>query len=227
MRRPLLFLVEVIRGTSWPSRTRNSQSTRASGRAREGAWGALGGALGVPGGALGGPWGSYLLPRKCPPERLGGHLLSSASLEGPWGLPGGSLGVLGGPWGSQVPFRAPRRDPDDKGAHSGGSQGRSRRVENPPETVFSRSQEVKCVYFQRFKHVHFVDLMWPLGAPGPPLGGFGGPWRRQGRSWGGPGERPGGNGPPLGRSRRAQRDRVLSPGGPGGRSNAQLSVLER
>ena len=40
------------------------------------------------------------------------------------------------------------------------------------------------MYFQRFKHVHFVDLMWPLGAPGPALGGFGGPWERQGWSWG-------------------------------------------
>ena len=26
------------------------------------------------------------------------------------------------------------------------------------------------LYFQGFKHVHFVDLMWPLGAPGPPWG---------------------------------------------------------
>ena len=137
-------------------------------------------------------------------------------------LLGGSLGapwaVLGGPWGvpggSQVPFRAPRRDPDDKRAHSGGSQGRSRRVENPPETVFSRSQEVKCVYFQRFKHVHFLDLMWPLGAPGPPLGGFGGPLEVPGSVLGGPGGHPGGNDSLLGRSRGVPRDRVPPTGGP-------------
>ena len=62
--------------------------------------GAPRGGLGGPRGASGGAWGSYLLPRKCPPERLGGHLLSSASLEGPWGLPGGSLRVLGGSLGA-------------------------------------------------------------------------------------------------------------------------------
>jgi len=200
---PFFFLVQVIQGTLWPSRTSNSQS-RWSWEGPGVGLGPLGEALGVPGGPRGGAWGSYLLPRKCPPERLGGHLLSSASLEGPWGLPGGSLGVLGGSLGA----------PRCPSGHPGGSQGRSRRVENPPETVFSRSQEVKCVYFQRFKHVHFVDLMWPLGAPGPPLGGFGAPWRCQGRSWGGPGGRPGGNDSLLGRSRGVPRDRVPSPGGP-------------
>ena len=131
---------------------------------------------------------------------------------------GAPRGVLGGPWGvpgrSQVTFWAPRSDPDDKGAHSGGSPGGSRRVEKSPESIFLRSREGKCVYFQRFKHVHFVDLMWPLGAPGPPLGGFGRPWGRQGRSWGGPGGVPGGNDPPLGRSRGVPRDRVPPPGGP-------------
>ena len=63
------------------------------------------------------------------------------------------------------------------------------------------------------KHVHFVDLMWPLGAPGPPWGDFGRPWGRQGRSLGGPGGVPGGNGPPPGRSRGVPRDRVPTPGG--------------
>ena len=150
--------------------------------------GVPGGALGVPGGALGVLGGALgvlsttaeVSARACrrtlPFERLLG-----GSLGAPWG-------VLGGPWGvpgrSQATFWAPRSDPDDKGAHSGGSLGGSRRVEKSPESIFLRSREGKCVYFQRFKHVHFVDLMWPLGAPGPPWGDFGRPWGRQGRSWG-------------------------------------------
>ena len=106
---PFFFLVQVIQGTLWPSRTSNSQS-RWSWEGPGVGLGPLGGALGVPGGPRGGAWGSYLLPRKCPPERLGRHLLSSASLEGPWGLPGGSLGVLGGSLG------APRRPSGHPGA---------------------------------------------------------------------------------------------------------------
>ncbi len=183
---------------------------------REGPGGGLGGpwgGLGDPGAAPQ-PWGSYLLPRKCSRKILLHDTFFRAPLGGSLGAP---WGVLGGPRGapgrSQAPFWAPRSDPDDKGAHSGGSQGGSRRVKNLPENVFLRSREGKCVYFQRFKHVHFVDLMWPLGAPGPPLGGFGGPWGRQGRSWGRPGGRPGGNDPPLGRSREVLRGRVPPPGG--------------
>ena len=137
--------------------------------------------------------------------------LLGGSLGAPWAVLGGPGGV---PGRSQAPIWAPRSDPDNKGAHSGGSQGESRSVENLPESVFLTSREGKCVYFQRFKHVHFVDLMWPLGAPGPALGGFGEPWERQGWSWGGPGERPGGTDPPLGRSRGVPRDRVPPPGGP-------------
>ena len=182
-----------------------------------GPWGVLGGSLGVPGGALGVPGGALgvlsttaeasarACRRTLPFERLLG-----GSLGAPWG-------VLGGPWGvpgrSQATFWAPRSDPDDKGAHPGGSLGGSRRVEKSPESIFLRSREGKCVYFQRFKHVHFVDLMWPLGAPGPPWGDFGRPWGRQGRSWGGPGGGPGGNGPPPGRSRGVPRDRVPTLGG--------------
>ena len=72
------------------------------------------------------------------------------------------------------------------------------------------------MYFQRLKHVHFVDLMWPLGAPGPALGGFGEPWERQGWSWGSPGGVPGGNGSPPGRPGGVPRNRVPTQGGPGG-----------
>ena len=178
----------------------------------------LGGDLGGPWRSQGGPGGalgifsttakvSFRASRRTPSFKR--------CLRGPlgalWAVLGGPLGV---PGRSQAPFWAPRSDPDDKGAHSGGSQGGSRRVENLPESVFLRSREGKCVYFQRFKHVHFVDLMWPLGAPGPALGGLGGPWERQGWSWGCPGGRPGGNDPPLGRSRGVPRDRVPPPGGP-------------
>ena len=150
--------------------------------------------------------------------------LLGGSLGAPWAVLGGPRGV---PGRSQAPIWAPRSDPDNKGAHSGGSQGESRSVENLPESVFLRSQEGKCVYFQRFKHVHFVDLMWPLGAPGPALGGFGEPWERQGWSWGGPGGRPGGNDPPLGRSRGSRGTGCRPQGSLGGPSNAQMSVLER
>ena len=176
--------------------------------------GCPGRAPGGPRGALGGAW---VFPRgsSSPPRgntfRLGGSM----------GVPGGSLGapwgVLGGPWGvpgrSQATFWAPRSAPDDKGAHPGGSLGGSRRAEKSPETIFLRSQEGKCVYFQGFKHVHFVDLMWPLGAPGPPWGDLGRPWGRQGWSWGSPGGVPGGNGSPPGRSGGVLRNRVPTQGG--------------
>ena len=210
---PFFLLVQVIQGTLWPSRTSNSQS-RWSWEGPGVGLGPLGGALGVPGGPRGGlgdPICTTKVSARASRRTPSFERLLGGSLGAPWG-------VLGGPWGvpgrSQAPFWAPRSDPDDKGAHSGGSQGRSRRVENPPETVFSRSQEVKCVYFQRFKHVHFVDLMWPLGAPGPPWGDLGRPWGRPGRSWGSPGGRPGGNASLLGRSRGVPRDRVPPTGGP-------------
>ena len=182
---------------------------RASGGAQEGAWGVLGGSLGV----LGGAWG--ILGRSLGvlggPGRVHG---------GPWGVPGGPLGgpwtVLGGPWGdpgrSQATFWVPRSDPDDKGAHSGGSRGGYRRVEKSPESIFLRSREAKCVYFHGFEHVHFVDFMWPLAAPGPPWGDFGRPRGLQGRSWGGPGGVLGGNDPPPGHSRGVPSDRVPTPG---------------
>ena len=180
--------------------------------------------MGALGGALGGLWGV-----NCPQRPCGGQLPKMAKsvlrawggLGGSMGVPGGSLGapwgVLGGPWGvpgrSQATFWAPRSAPDDKGAHPGGSLGGSRRAEKSPETIFLRSQEGKCVYFQGFKHVHFVDLMWPLGAPGPPWGDLGRPWGRQGWSWGSPGGVPGGNGSPLGRSGGVPRYRVPPQGG--------------
>ena len=174
--------------------------------------------MGGPWGSRGGPWGGLGDPIYYHESVRPSVSADTFFRAPPWGVPGGSLGgpwgSPGGPWALQAPFWSPRSDPDDKGAHSGGSQGRSRKVENHPGSVFWRSQGVKCVYFQGFKHVHFVDLMWPLGAPGPPLGGFGGPWRRQGRSWGCPGGRPGGNDGLLGRSRGVPRDRVPPPRGP-------------
>ena len=153
--------------------------------------GVPGGALGVPGGALGVLGGALgvlsttaeVSARACrrtlPFERLLG-----GSLGAPWG-------VLGGPWGvpgrSQATFWAPRSDPDDKGAHPGGSLGGSRRVEKSPESIFLRSREAKYMYFQGFEHAHFVDLMWPLGAPGRPWEDFDRLRGLQGWSWGGPG----------------------------------------
>ena len=143
---PFFFLVQVIQGTLWPSRTSNSQS-RWSWEGPGVGLGPLGEALGVPGG-LGGGLGilstttkvSARASRRTPSfERLLG-----GSLGAPWG-------VLGGPWGvpgrSQATFWAPRSAPDDKGAHPGGSLGGSRRAEKSPETIFLRSQEGKCVYF--------------------------------------------------------------------------------
>ena len=171
----------------------------------------LGGAWEVLGGALGILSTTTKVSARASRRSPSSERLLGGSLGAPWAVLGSPRGV---PGRSQAPIWAPRSDPDDKGAHPGGSLGGSRRVEKSPESIFLRSREGKCVYFQRFKHVHFVDLMWPLGAPGPALGGFGGPWERQGWSWGGPGGRPGGNDPPLGRSRGVPRDRVPPPGGP-------------
>ena len=41
--------------------------------------------------------------------------------------------------------------------------------------------------FPSFKHVHFVDSMWPLGAHGVPRGLWGGPRELQRCLWGRPG----------------------------------------
>ena len=49
-----------------------------------------------------------------------------------------------------------------------GLGGGSRRLKKSPESIFLRSRWAKCMYFHGFKHAHFVDLMWPLGAPGRP-----------------------------------------------------------
>ena len=186
--------------------------------------GVPGGALGVPGGSLGvlsnTAEASAQACRRTPSfERLLG-----GSLEAPGRVLGGPRGA---PGRSQATCWALRSDPDDKGAHSGGSLGGSRRVEKSPESIFLRSREGKCVYFQRFKHVHFVDLMWPLGAPGPPWavsGGLGGARVGLGGAQGGsreemirPWDAPGGS---RGTGCRPQ-------GGLGGPSNAQMSVLER
>ena len=183
-------------------------------------WGPSGGPWGGPRASLRGPGGVKRILKNFAKSSF----RARGGLGGSMGDLGGSLGapwgVLGGPWGvpgrSQATFWAPRSAPDDKGAHPGGSRGRSRRAEKSPETIFLRSQEGKCMYFQGFKHVHFVDLMWPLGAPGPPWGDLGRPWGRQGWSWGSPGGVPGGNGSPPGRSGGVPRNRVPTQGGPGG-----------
>ena len=100
---------------------------------------------------------------------------------------GGSWGVLGRPGWPRGPSWAPRGDPENMGARSGGSRGGSRSVEIRPESVFLRSQEAKYTYFQGFEHAHFVNLRWPLGSPGPSWVDLGRPWRLQSWSREGPG----------------------------------------
>ena len=189
-----------------------------------GSLGVHGGSSGCPWKCLGGPRGFLVRPWGC----FGG---SFGVLELFLGSLGGPQGVLGGSWGdpgrSQATFWVPRSDPDDKGAHSGGSRGGYRRVEKSPESIFLRSREAKCVYFQGFEHVHFVDFMWPLAAPGPPgaiLGGLGGSRVGLGGAQGGsweemirPQDTPGGS--------RATGFRPQ--GAPGGPSMSPISVLER
>ena len=179
--------------------------------------GGLGGAWGGPGG----PWGGLGDPiyyHESVAERFCYMTPSFERLLG---------GPRGAPGRSQAPFWSPRSDPDDKGAHSGGSQGRSRKVENHPGSVFWISQGVKCVYFQGFKQVHFVDLMWPLGAPGPPWAVSGGLGRARvglgGVQGGAQGEMMGSWDVPGGSRGTGCRPQ----GGPGGPSGAQMSVLKR
>ena len=137
-----------------------------------------------PWGSRGGPWGGFGgLGRVFKMNVEAGNLEHR-----PRGLPRGSPGAPWGvPGGSREAFWAPRGDPDDRDAHSGGSRGGSRSVEKTSESTFLRSREAKYVYFQGFKHVHFVDLKGPLGAPGGPWNDFGRLRGLQGWSWGGPG----------------------------------------
>ena len=84
----------------------------------------------------------------------------------------------------------PRGDPDDRDARSGGSWGGSRKVEKSPKTDFREVQGGQSAPFSSFKHVHFVDLMRPLGAPGGPwtiLAGFGSSREGPEGALGGPG----------------------------------------
>ena len=139
-------------------------------------WGPWG-SRGVPWGGFGGLWRVFKMKAEAgnlehPPREL-----PRGSPGAPWGVPGGSRDA----------FWAPRGDPDDRDAHSGGFQGGSRSVEKTPETTFLRSRGVQYTYFQGFKHVHFVDLKGSLGAPGGPWNDFGRLRGLQGWSWGGPG----------------------------------------
>ena len=80
-----------------------------------------------------------------------------------------------------------RDAPEDMGAHSGVPREGSRSVKKMSKTVFFEILEAKCQYFHGFKHVHFVDSMWPLGAHGVPRGLWGGPRELQRCLWGRPG----------------------------------------
>ena len=88
---------------------------------------------------------------------------------------GGSWGVLGRPGWPRGPSWAPRGDPENMGARSGGSRGGSRSVEIRPESVFLRSLGAKYTYFQGFYHANCVDLSWPVEAPWRPRERFGSP----------------------------------------------------
>jgi len=80
-----------------------------------------------------------------------------------------------------------RDAPEDMGAHSGVPREGSRSVNKLSKTVIFEILEAKCQYFHGFKHVHFVDSMWPLGAHGVPRGLWGGPRELQRCLWGRPG----------------------------------------
>ena len=50
-----------------------------------------------------------------------------------------------------------------------------------------RSLGAKCTYFQGFEHADFVNLIWPLEAPGPSWEDFGPALELQGALWEAPG----------------------------------------
>ena len=81
----------------------------------------------------------------------------------------------------------PRGDLEGKGDDSGGARVGPRRVKKWSGTFFLRSQKVKYTYFQGFEHVNFVNLMWPLGAPGRSWEGSGRHRELQSTLWGAPG----------------------------------------
>ena len=107
------------------------------------------------------------------------------------GSPGASRGDPESSWDA---FGAPRGDPDDRDARSGGSWGGSRKVEKSPKTDFREVQGGQSAPFPSFEHVHFVNLMKPWGAPGDPwtiLAGFGSSREGPEGALGGPGGGPG------------------------------------
>lgn len=94
---------------------------------------------------------------------------------------------MGGSWGVPGGILRSRDAPEDMGAHSGVPREGSRSVNKLSKTVIFEILEAKCQYFHGFKHVHFVDSMWPLGAHGVPRGLWGGPRELQRCLWGRPG----------------------------------------
>ena len=109
---------------------------------------------------------------------------SNGCLEGPLGVPGVSRGSLGR---SRGHFWSAGGGLENWGRHSGGSLGGARSVEKLPGSVFLRFLRAKYTYFQGFEHVNFVNLMWPLGAPGRSWEGSGRHRELQSTLWGAPG----------------------------------------
>ena len=62
-----------------------------------------------------------------------------------------------------------------------------RTVEKSSESVFLTSLGTKYTYFHGFEHAGFVNLIWPLKAPGPSWEDFGPPLELQGALWEAPG----------------------------------------
>ena len=87
-----------------------------------------------------------------------------------------------------------------------------RTVEKLSESVFLTSLGAKYTYFQGFEHADFVNLIWPLEAPGPSWEDFGRPSAFQSRLW----EAPGGS---------REKGFVLCRA-PGGVQNVKNTILE-
>ena len=60
-------------------------------------------------------------------------------------------------------------------------------MKNGPGAFFVRSLEAKYTYLRGFEHADFVNLIWPLEAPGPSWEDFGPPLELQGALWEAPG----------------------------------------